>query len=118
MSIPGFDAESSLGPTLGIYRGSALFGGPGAGAIMPSRGFSASSMLSLSPGNGLLGPLWPKIKCCKFSLFAGAVVCAERAHSPLEDCRCKFPECPEGFPDCSRFPDLPSIECRPPVASF
>jgi hypothetical protein len=31
MNIPGFDAEASLGPTMGIYRGKAVFGTFGKG---------------------------------------------------------------------------------------
>src|SRR4051812_14143733 len=30
MNIPGFNAESSLGPSRGMYRGKAVFGGLGA----------------------------------------------------------------------------------------
>lgn len=36
--MPGFDAEASLGPTLGIYRGKAVLGrfaSEGSGGVMP-----------------------------------------------------------------------------------
>jgi len=43
MNMPGFDAESSLGPTMGIYRGRAVFGSLGSGGVMPQFRFPASS---------------------------------------------------------------------------
>jgi len=115
MSTPGFHAESSLGPALGTYRGNAGFGGSGAGAILPMQGFSASSALDRGALSGFQGLLWPIIRCCKYSKFAGAVVCTQRRHSPLEQCRCESTLCPPGVPNC---PDLPVIKCNPPVATF
>lgn len=44
MNIPGFDAESSLGPTKTIYRGRAVCGGfpsEGSGGVMPQLGFQS-----------------------------------------------------------------------------
>lgn len=117
MNMPGFDAESSLGPTMGIYRGKAVFGRLGTVEVMPMQEFLASSTLSQNLNFGFLGSVWPIIRCCKYSRSAGAVVCSTRVHSPLEQCKCIFPECPRGFPDCSDFPDLPFIVCRPPVVS-
>jgi hypothetical protein len=35
MNMLGFNAESSLGPTIGIYRGKALSGGLGTGEVLP-----------------------------------------------------------------------------------
>ena len=35
MNMPGFDAESSLDPTIGIYRGNAVFGRSGTGEVLP-----------------------------------------------------------------------------------
>jgi hypothetical protein len=38
MNMPGFDAESSLGPTMGIYRGKAVCGrfpSEGSGGVRP-----------------------------------------------------------------------------------
>jgi hypothetical protein len=46
MNMPGFDAESSLGSTKGIYRSHAVFGGSGTGEILPMQEFVASSTLS------------------------------------------------------------------------
>jgi hypothetical protein len=118
MRLPGFDAESSLGPAMGVYRGNAAFANSGEGGVLPVQDFIASSSSSPQLNAGLLGSLWPKLRCCKYSRFAKAVVCAERAHSPLEQCQCVFPECPPYYPDCSSFPDLPSVVCQPPVATF
>ena len=44
MNAPGFDAELSLGPTMGIYRGKAAFGGfpsEGRGKVMPQLRFQS-----------------------------------------------------------------------------
>jgi hypothetical protein len=65
MNIPGFNAESSLGPTMGIYRGKAGFGRSGTGEVLPMQNILASSILSQSLNSGFLGP--PRIKkiyCC------------------------------------------------------
>lgn len=44
MSMPGFNAELSLHPTMGIYRGKAVFGrfpSEGSGGVMPQLGISS-----------------------------------------------------------------------------
>ena len=44
MNIPQFNAEASLGPTLGIYRGKATFGGissEGSGGVIPQLRFQS-----------------------------------------------------------------------------
>jgi hypothetical protein len=44
MNRPGFNAESSLGPPLGIYRGKAVFGSfrsEGSGRVMPQLRFQS-----------------------------------------------------------------------------
>jgi hypothetical protein len=44
MNIPGFDAEASLRPTMGIYRGKAVFNGlpsEGGGGVMPQLPFQS-----------------------------------------------------------------------------
>jgi hypothetical protein len=46
MNMPGFDSESSLGPTVGIYRGKAVRGKSGAGEGLLMQDFLASSTLS------------------------------------------------------------------------
>jgi len=118
MRVPGFDAESSLGPAMGVYRGNAAFANPGAGGASPAQGFMGPPGASLQRNAGLFRFPLPKLRCCKYSNFAKAIVCVEQAHSPLEQCQCVYPECPPFFPDCSRFPDLPSIQCQPPVATL
>jgi hypothetical protein len=117
MRMPGFDAESSLGPAMGAYRNSAAFANSGEGGVLPVQDFMVSSTTGLRLNAGHLGFPWLTFKCCKYSRFAKAVVCVERVHSPLERCQCVSPECPPGFPDCSRFPDLPTIICQLPVAT-
>jgi hypothetical protein len=117
MSMPGFDAEASLRPIMGTYRNRAVSGRLGAGEVLPMQEFRASPILSQNLNVGLLGSVWPTTRCCKYSRFAGAVVCSTRVHSPLEQCECVFPECPPEFQNCSNFPDLPFVKCRPPVLS-
>jgi hypothetical protein len=43
MNMPGFDAESSLGPTMGMYRGKAVFGSLGSKEVMPQLRFQVQS---------------------------------------------------------------------------
>jgi len=46
MNIPGFNAEASLGPIMGIYRGKAVFGrfpSEGSGGVMPQFRFQSQS---------------------------------------------------------------------------
>ncbi len=86
MNRPGFDAESSLGPTMGIYRGKALRGKSGTGEVLPMQDFPASSTLSLIRR---ISP-WPQI-CC----FKPGVGLSCRDHRPFESC-----ECIGGFPVC------------------
>lgn len=105
MKIPGFNAESSLGQTLGLYRGKAIFGRLGTSDVLPMQRF------------GFLRSVFPIIRCCKYSRFAGKFVCVTRRSFPLEQCECIRPECPEGFPNCSEYPDFPYFECSPLVLS-
>lgn len=44
MNAPQFNAEASLGPALGTYRGKAVYGGfpsEGGGGVMPQLGFQS-----------------------------------------------------------------------------
>ena len=44
MNMPGFGAESCLSPTMGIYRGKAVYGrfpSEGSGGVMPQLGFQS-----------------------------------------------------------------------------
>lgn len=59
MKIPGFDADFSLGPTIGRYRG-AVSGGFGAGSVLPMQELRSSSALT-----GNLNLVFGRtIKCC------------------------------------------------------
>jgi hypothetical protein len=117
MRMPGFDAESSLGPAMGVYRGHAAFGNSGDGGVLPVQDVMASSSISPQLNAGLVGFPWPKFRCCKYSRFAKAVVCAESVQLPNAQCQCVYPECPPFYSDCSTFPDLPSVVCKLPVAT-
>jgi len=94
MNIPGFDAELSLAPTMGIYRGKAVFGRSGTAGVTPAQtvGFSTSPFLVTT-------------RCCQWSPIVGRFVCTSRAHPPWVECR------------CIRTTTFPVILCRDPVLS-
>jgi hypothetical protein len=96
MNTPGFDAESSLGPTMGIYRRKAVFGGLGMGEVSLQQ-FGASSFL---------GRFGVTMRCCGYSTWLHRFVCTTRIVSPLEQCECQ-----------RDFFGHPIIICRPPVFS-
>jgi len=54
-TIPGFNGEASLSPTIGTYRGKAGFGGSGKGEVLPMQEFPASSTLSRNLNLGFVG---------------------------------------------------------------
>ena len=78
MNIPGFAAESSLGPTVGMYRGKAVSGRLVASEVLPMQGFPGSSTL-----NRNLGLCWGTWLGCPVN---GHIIF--RCVSWLEDCRC------------------------------
>jgi hypothetical protein len=96
MNMPGFDAESSLGLTMGIYRGEAGFGGSGMGEVSMQQ-FDTSSFL---------GRFGVTMRCCGYSTWLHRFVCTTRIVSPLEQCECQ-----------QDFFGHPVIICRPPVLS-
>lgn len=93
MNIPGFDAESSLGPTMGIYRGKAVFGRFGTVAV------------SMQQFGTFPGGFGETMRCCGYSSLLHRFVCITRTVSPLEQCECR------------RNSFGPYIICRPPIAS-
>jgi hypothetical protein len=102
MSMPGFNAESSLGSSIGRYRATAGFGASGAADVLSMQ---ASSMdLTASPGFGI--DLFPPIRCCRYAPMLHRFVCVTRHASPLEHCECI----------CGAFG--PVIICSPPVATL
>ncbi len=88
MNMPGYNAEASLGPTLGIYRGNAVFGRLGTGDVLPMQEFLASSPFSQNLNFGHSGSILWVTRCCRYAPILGKWICASRAHSPLEQCRC------------------------------
>lgn len=94
MNMPGFNAESSLSPTMGIYRGKARFGGSGMGEV-------AMQQLGIS---SFLGRFGLTMRCCGYTRFG--FVCTTRIVSPLEQCECQ-----------RNFFGYPVIICRPPILS-
>jgi hypothetical protein len=90
MRLPGFDAETSLAPASGIYRGMA--GGPASGGVLPMQFDSAL---------GALQGRWPVYRCCGWSAWLQRYVCVSRVRRPWESCT------------CTRTPYGPIITCSP-----
>jgi hypothetical protein len=96
MNIPAFGAESSLGPTIGIYRGKAIFRRFGMGDVS----------LQQFGGSSFLGRFGETMKCCGYSRRLHRFVCTTHIVSRLEQCECQ-----------QDFFGHPIIVCRPPVFS-
>lgn len=86
MNIPGFNAESSLGPTIGIYAGKIGFGGSGRGEVSMQQ-FGGSFF------DGLFGT---PLRCCKADDGTRPLFCRTRIVFPTERCRCGHDF--DGFP--------------------
>jgi len=97
MNVPGFNAESSLGPARGVYQGKAVFGGSGMGAVFLQQ-FGASSVL---------GRFGDTRRCCGFSTLFHRFVCINFLVHPIEQCECG-----------QDFFGHPIISCRSPVFSL
>jgi len=112
MNLPGFNAESSLGPTIGRYRGKAVFGGSNPIDVLPMQDMLGSSMLSQYR---FFPPPWFVVttRCCQYSKYLGRIVCVSRVHSPIQQCQCirSSSNPPPGVPD------FPVIICHDPVLS-
>ncbi len=92
MNIPGFNATSSLGPTIGLFRGKAGFGGSGMG-VLSMQQFRSSLF------DGRFGT---PLRCCS----ADSHFCITRNVFPFERCKCG-----------QDFDGAPIFICRPPVLS-
>jgi len=103
MKMPGFSAEASVKPNLGIYRGSAVASNSRMDRVLPMQELLSSEVLSQHLDFGLLGSVWPVIRCCRYAPMLGRWICVSRVHSPLEQCQCLS----------GAFG--PVIICRPPV---
>ena len=79
MSIPGFRAESALGPTIGKYQSEAIFS-RSTTAELSMQQFSAPF-----PGRGGFGQT---MRCCGYDPLLQRFVCVTRDVSPLDNCRC------------------------------
>lgn len=71
MNIPQFNAEASLGPTMGVYRGKTGHGRSNSAQVLPSQNLSFGSVMT----------------CCRFVPGLGRV-CTSRQTHPLEYCEC------------------------------
>ena len=98
MNLPGFDAESSLGPANGVYRGRAGGRGQAAAALSPAQGFMGSSAFNL------IGSPFPIQRCCAYVPKFHSVVCVSHQTRPLEFCECRRPP-----------GEIPFFVCRGPV---
>lgn len=96
MNLPQLNAEASLAPTTGRYRGKALLGRLGTGEVTLQQ-FGASS---------LLGHHGVAMRCCGYSALLHRYVCITRTVPPAEQCACR-----------QDYFGHPVIICRPPVLS-
>jgi hypothetical protein len=92
VNIPGFTAESSLGPTKGIYRGKNGFGGSVMGQL---------SMQQLR-GSFFGERVGTRLTCCSADFH----FCTTRNVFPFERCKCGHD-----------FDGFPIFICQPPVLS-
>lgn len=112
MNMPGFGAESSLGPMMGIYRGKAVSGRLGTGEVLPTQEFLASSTLSRNLDLPFLGST-VYVECCgrvRSPLGGTHPVCRNFPVLPFQNCECLMGpngDLPDGFPS-------PPF-CTPPV---
>ncbi len=82
MNIPGFNAEASLGPTMGKYQGKAVFGRFDGGSIAHAQVVLASPLLNPN----LRWPYYDAVfRCCQ-----PGFVCDVRYYrwSPFVRCKC------------------------------
>jgi hypothetical protein len=104
MSMPGFTAEASLGPSIGRYCGGTAFPrGSIAGDVVPAQ-FLAPMLSSIDLGSWL--NRFPPMRCCRYVPILGRFVCVSQRVSPLEQCSCE-----------SDYFGFPIILCRPPVSA-
>lgn len=90
MNIPQFNAEASLGPIMGVYRGNSVAGGPERSEISMQQVGAPSS--------------WFRLKCCGYSQWLHRFYCITKTVSAFDRCKCR------------RFPDgSPFIDCDPLV---
>ena len=100
MNIPQFNAEASLGPAMGVYRGNNVFGGSGSFQILPSQtpNFQVNR--------------FPVMRCCGYVQWLGRFVCTSRSPRIFETCECI--RSPDGFPfilcrDIVNFDEVPIV---------
>ena len=72
MNLPGFTAESSLGPATGHYGGATISGSSTVG-VLPMQFSNLDSIFGI-------------IRCCQF--INGRFRCVTRRARPWENCRC------------------------------
>lgn len=100
MDTPGFLAESSLCPTMGRYRATALFGRAGRIEVLPMQEIPGLFHVPSESGLGVLGStaLRRTITCCRrvTGPFGTHPLCRTYNVPFFETCRCLA-----GFPVCT-----------------
>jgi hypothetical protein len=121
MNMPGFDAESSLGSTKGIYRSHVVFGGSGTGEILPMQEFVASSTLSRnllvppgSTGKSQSTPSLPPETCIDILYVP---VCHQINHFTECCTRSHEVRCPVGS-SCTKGEVFSCTECHSTISGF
>jgi hypothetical protein len=96
MNMPGFDAESSLGPAISMYRGKAIFDRSVTAEVLPVQDFLASPPLSQTLASPFLrSTIGRTITCC---LVGRHPPCVTYVVPFFENCECQF-----GAPVCTPF---------------
>jgi hypothetical protein len=102
MSIPGFTAEASLGPTVGKYRANTAFGRSDTINLIPSQQIRASSITGQNLG--WWPPIWYLARCCgPLPPYGGRIECVYQWVPIFYAC------------ECTQTLFGPSLFCHPPV---
>jgi hypothetical protein len=84
MNMPGFGAESCLGPTMGAYRGKAVydrFPSEGGGGVMPQLGFQSDRIWARTGDAGRMGERSHMPFLAGFLPSQSVVSCSDRSLS-------------------------------------
>ena len=76
MNMPQFNAEASLGPSIGTYYGGPGYGRADGTRIVPSQTFGRLDV-------------FPLMRCCGYVPSLGRFVSTSRRAFPFENCQCR-----------------------------
>ena len=85
MNMPGFDAESSLSPTVGVYRGRARFGRSGSGEVLPMLDDICGNCRSVGGHGGVGGVVGIGLRSCCRKVWKYDPI--TKRYAPTWECR-------------------------------